>query len=144
MHIFRHIEEVPGDYGPTVVSVGNFDGVHRAHTRVLAEIAARARRRSAKSVAVTFEPHPMRILRPDSGLTLLTPTPQKIRLLQQAGIDAVALMPPRDFVRYVLCDGLNAAEVHEGYNFHFGHKAAGNVNLLTELGSELGFEVVVY
>jgi riboflavin kinase/FMN adenylyltransferase len=153
MNVFHHIEEIPADYGPTLVSVGNFDGVHRAHTRVLAEIAERARRRSAKSVAVTFEPHPMRILRPDSGLTLLTPTPQKIHLLQQTGIHAVvllpfardlSLMPPRDFVRYVLCDGLKAAEVHEGYNFHFGHKAAGNVNLLTELGRELGFEVVVY
>jgi riboflavin kinase/FMN adenylyltransferase len=95
----------------------------------------------------------MRILRPDSGFKLLTPTPGKIRLLQQTGVDAVlllpftrdlSLMPPRDFVRYVLCDALNTAEVHEGYNFHFGHKAAGNVNLLTELGREFGFEVVVY
>ena len=153
MNIFHHIEEIPADYGPTLVSVGNFDGVHRAHTRVLVEIADRARRRGAKSVAVTFEPHPMRILRPDSGLKLLTPTPEKIRLLQHTGVDAVlllpfardlSLMPPRDFVRYVLCERLKATEVHEGYNFHFGHKAAGNVNLLNELGRELGFEVVVY
>jgi riboflavin kinase / FMN adenylyltransferase len=153
MKVFHHIEEVPPTFGPTVVSVGNFDGVHRAHTRVLAEIAQRAQVRGAKSVAVTFEPHPMRILRPDSGLKLLTPTPEKIRLLQQAGIDAVvllpftrdlSLMPPRDFVRYALYDTLKATEVHEGYNFHFGHKAAGNVKLLTELGRELGFEVVVY
>jgi riboflavin kinase/FMN adenylyltransferase len=153
MNVFHHIEEVPTNFGPTLVSVGNFDGVHRAHTRVLAEIVERAERRAAKSVAVTFEPHPMRILRPDSGFKLLTPTPEKIHLLQQTGIDAVLLLPfardlslmsPRDFVRYVLCDGLKAAEVHEGYNFHFGHKAAGDVTLLTELGRELGFEVVVY
>ena len=153
MKVFHHIEEIPADYGLTLVSVGNFDGVHRAHTRVLAEIAERARRRHAKSVAVTFEPHPMRILRPDSGLTLLTPMSEKVRLLQQTGIDAVLLLPftrdlslmqPRDFVRYVLCEGLRATEVHEGYNFHFGHKAAGDVSLLSELGSELGFEVVVY
>jgi len=153
MNIFHHIEEIPAEFGPTLVSVGNFDGVHRAHTRVLAEIAARARQRRAKSVAVTFEPHPMRILRPDSGLTLLTPTPEKIRLLQQTGVDAVlllpftrdlSLMPPRDFVRYVLCGGLKATEVHEGYNFHFGHKAAGDVKLLIELGRKLGFEVIVY
>jgi len=153
MHIFRHIEEVPGDYGPTVVSVGNFDGVHRAHTRVLAEIVTRARRRSAKSVAVTFEPHPMRILRPDSALKLLTPTPEKIRLLQQTQIDAVlllpftrdlSLMPPREFAEYILSRGLHAIEVHEGYNFHFGHKASGNVKLLTEFGRALGFEVIVY
>src|ERR1700756_4327658 len=150
MKVFHHIEEIPADYGPTIVSVGNFDGVHRAHTRVLAEIAERARGHRARSVAVTFEPHPMRILRPDSGLKLLTPTEEKIRLLQKTSIDAVLLLPftrdlslmsPRDFVQYVLCGGLKAIEVHEGYNFHFGHKAAGNVKLLTELGREFGFEV---
>src|SRR5215469_4515112 len=153
MNIFRHIEEVPADYGWTVVSVGNFDGVHRAHARVLREVTARARERRAHSVVVTFEPHPMRILRPDSELKLLTPTPEKIRLLQQTEIDAVLVLPvtrdlslmgPRDFARYVLCGALKAKEVHEGYNFHFGHKAAGNVRLLTELGRELGFEVTVY
>ena len=153
MNIFRHIEEVPADYGWTVVSVGNFDGVHRAHMHVLTEIIARARQRRAKSVVVTFEPHPVRILRPDSELKLLTPTPEKIRLLQQTDIDAVLLLPftrdlslmgPRDFARHVLCGALKAVEVHEGYNFHFGHKASGNVKLLTELGRELGFEVTVY
>src|SRR5215467_6881281 len=143
MNIFRHIEEVPADYGWTVVSVGNFDGVHRAHTRVLREITAHARQRRAKSVVVTFEPHPMRILRPDSELKLLTPTPEKIRLFEQTEIDAVLLLPftrdlslmsPRDFARHVLSGALRAVEVHEGYNFHFGHKASGNVKLLTELG----------
>lgn len=152
MRIFHHIEEIPADFGRTVVSVGNFDGVHRAHTRVLAEIAGRARSTGAKSVAVTFDPHPMRILRPDSGLKLLTPTAEKIRLLQQTNIDAVLLLPftrdlslmgPRDFVEHVLCGALNTTEVHEGFNFHFGHKAAGDVNLLTELGSAIGFNVVV-
>lgn len=152
MNLFRHIEEIPADFGRTVVSVGNFDGVHRAHTRVLAEIASRARGMAVKSVAVTFEPHPMRILRPDSGLKLLTPTAEKIRLLQHTNIDAVLLLPftrdlslmgPRDFVEYVLCGALNTAEVHEGFNFHFGHKAAGDVHLLTELGRAIGFTVVV-
>jgi len=135
------------------VSVGNFDGVHRAHTRVLAEIAQRARARHAKSVAVTFEPHPMRILRPDSGLKLLTPTAEKVRLFSKTDVDAVLLLPftrdlslmsPREFVQFILCGALKASEVHEGFNFHFGHKAAGNVTLLTELGREMGFEVVVY
>jgi riboflavin kinase / FMN adenylyltransferase len=153
METFRHIEEIPAGFGRTVISVGNFDGVHRAHTRVLAEIGTRAKSRGAKSVAVTFEPHPMRILRPDSGLQLLTPTPEKLRLLEQTNVDAVlllpftrdlSLMPPREFAEYVLARGLKAIEVHEGYNFHFGHKASGNVALLTELGRELGFEVAVY
>lgn len=153
MEIFHKIEEIPTGFGPTLVSVGNFDGVHRAHELVLSEIVARARQRGAKSVAVTFEPHPMRILRPDSGLKLLTPKPEKIRLLEQTGVDAALLLPftrdlslmgPKDFVRQILGDRLKAIEVHEGYNFHFGHKAAGNVDLLKEFGRELGFEVIVY
>jgi len=153
MKTFHHLEDIPGDFGPTIVTVGNFDGVHRAHARVLADIADSARKQRAKSVAVTFEPHPMRILRPDSGLKLLTPTRERLRLLEQTEIDGVLLLPftrdlslmsPREFVQHVLCGALKAAEVHEGFNFHFGHKAAGDVKLLTELGHELGFKVIVY
>jgi riboflavin kinase/FMN adenylyltransferase len=153
MQIFRKLDGIPGDFGPSLVSVGNFDGVHRAHVRVLEEIVARSEQKHARSVAVTFEPHPMRILRPDAGLKLLTPTPEKIRLLEQTGIDAVVLIPftrdlslmsPREFVKLILCDRLRALEVHEGYNFRFGHKAAGDIALLTELGAERGFEVVTY
>jgi riboflavin kinase/FMN adenylyltransferase len=153
MQVFRKLDEIPAGFGPSVVSVGNFDGVHRAHIRVLDEIVARARKRKAKSVVVTFEPHPMRILRPDSGLKLLTSTAERLRLLEKTGIDAVLLLPftrdvslmsPQDFAREILRDRLHAAEVHEGYNFHFGHKASGDVGLLTRLGRELGFEVVVY
>jgi riboflavin kinase / FMN adenylyltransferase len=113
----------------------------------------RARGRDAKSVVVTFEPHPMRILRPDSGLKLLTPTAERLRLLEKTGIDAVLLLPftrdvslmsPQEFVKQILFERLHAVEVHEGFNFHFGHKASGDVSLLTALGRELGFEVVVY
>jgi riboflavin kinase/FMN adenylyltransferase len=95
----------------------------------------------------------MRILRPDSALKLLTPTPEKARLLAETGIDAVLLLPftrdlslmgPRDFVQQILCDRFRAIEVHEGYNFRFGHKAAGNVEMLAQLGRDLGFEVIVY
>ena len=153
MRIFHRLEEIPPDFGPSLVSVGNFDGIHRAHQRVLGELIARSRQKQAKSVAVTFEPHPMRILRPDSALKLLTPTPEKIRLFEQTGIDAIlllaftrdlSLMGARDFVQQILCDRLKALEVHEGYNFRFGHKAAGNVELLSTPGRELGFQVIVY
>jgi riboflavin kinase / FMN adenylyltransferase len=153
MHFFHKVEDVPQDFGPSLVSVGNFDGVHRAHLRALSEIVSRSRQRGMKSIAVTFEPHPMRILRPDSALKLLTPTAMKLRLMEQTGVDAVLLLPftrdlslmsPREFVKQIVCDRLKAVEVHEGYNFRFGHKAAGNVDLLGELGRELGFEVVVY
>jgi riboflavin kinase / FMN adenylyltransferase len=153
MQIFHKLDEIPADFGPSLVSVGNFDGVHRAHVRVLDEIVARSKQRHARSVAVTFDPHPMRILRPDAGLKLLTPGPEKIRLLEQTGIDAVAVIPftrdlslmsPREFVKLIICDRLHAIEVHEGYNFRFGHKATGDVTLLTQLGAECGFEVITY
>ena len=153
MLIFHKLEEIPPGFGRSLVSVGNFDGVHRAHVRVLSEIAARAQSEAKKSIAVTFDPHPMRILRPESGLKLLTPTSEKLRLLEQTGIDAALLLPftrelslmsPRQFVQAILCEGLQASEVHEGFNFHFGHKAAGDVEVLRQLGRELKFEVVVY
>ena len=153
MQIFHKLEDIPAGFGPTLLSVGNFDGVHRAHTRVLANIVARARDQGRKSVAVTFEPHPARILRPDSALKLLTPTAEKLRLLEATGVDAVLLLPftrdlslmtPRDFVHEILKKGLQAREVHEGYNFHFGNKAAGDVKLLAQFGGEMGFEVKLY
>src|ERR1700758_3581671 len=153
MQVFHKLEDVPAYFGPTFVSVGNFDGVHRAHAHVLREIVARARAGGAKAVAVTFEPHPARILRPDSGLKLLTPTAEKLRLLEATGIDAVLMLPfgrdlslmtPRQFAERILKKKLHAREVHEGYNFRFGHKAVGDVNLLTQLGQEMGFEVKVY
>ena len=153
MEVFHKLEDVPAAFGPSLVSVGNFDGAHRAHSHVLCEIVRRARALGNKAVAVTFEPHPARILRPESGLKLLTPTPEKLRLLQETGIDAVLLLPfgrdlslmtPRQFVERILKKKLHAREVHEGYNFRFGHKAAGDMNLLAEFGREMGFEVTVY
>ena len=95
----------------------------------------------------------MRILRPESELKLLTPTGEKLRLLQSTGIDAVMLLPfgrdlslmtPREFAERVLKENLHVLEVHEGFNFRFGHKAAGTTDLLAEFGREMGFEVKVY
>ena len=104
-------------------------------------------------MAVTFEPHPTRILRPEAGLKLLTPKPEKLVLLNRTGVDAVLLLPfgrdlslltPRQFAERILKKKLHAREVHEGYNFHFGHKASGDVNTLAEFGREMGFEVKLY
>jgi len=127
--------------------------MHRAHAHVLKEIVRRARQSGDKAIAVTFEPHPARILRPDSGLKLLTPLPEKLRLLEDTGIDAVLVLPfgrdlslmtPRQFADRILRRKLHAREVHEGYNFRFGHKAVGDTSLLAQLGQEMGFEVKVY
>ena len=153
MQVFHKLEDVPTDFGPTLVSVGNFDGVHRAHTRVLAEIVSRARVQGSKSMAVSFAPHPIRILRPDAVLELLTPTPEKLRLLQATGLDAVLLLPftrdlslmtPHRFAHDILKKGLHAREVHEGFNFRFGHQASGDVGLLQKFGGEMGFAVTIY
>ena len=153
MQVFRSLDEVPVDLGRSVVSVGNFDGVHRAHRGVLAEIVKRAKAAAAKSVAVTFNPHPTRILRPGNDLKLLTPLPEKLHLLETTGIDAVLLLPfsrdlslmtPFDFAEEILEKKLHALEVHEGYNFHFGHKASGNIQTLRELGAKMDFAVHDY
>jgi len=153
MQVFHKLEDIPSDFGPSVLSVGNFDGVHRAHRHVIREIIEHARQKKAKAVAVTFEPHPIRILRPDSGLKLITPTPEKLHLLSETGLDAVILLPftrdlslmtPHRFAHDILKQKLQARDVLEGYNFRFGHKASGDVNMLTELGREMGFEVKIY
>lgn len=153
MRIFHKLEDIPADFSPTIVSIGNFDGVHRGHQHVLARMTERARELNARSLVVTFDPHPIRILRPDQAPPLLTPLPQKLRLLEQTGIDAVlvlpfsrdlSMMPPFEFAEEILASALHAVEVHEGFNFHFGHKKEGNVERLKEYGRRLGFEVVVY
>jgi riboflavin kinase / FMN adenylyltransferase len=153
MQIFRQLDDVPHDFGPSVVSVGNFDGVHRAHRHVIDEIVRRAKATNARSVVVTFDPHPSRILRPDHSFKLLTPLPEKLHLLEATGIDTVLLLPfsrdlslmtPHQFAHEILKKRLHASEVHEGYNFRFGHKAAGNVRTLREFGAEMGFAVHDY
>jgi len=153
MLTFHHLDEVPGAFGPTFVSVGNFDGVHRAHRHVIDKIVQRAKAANARSVVVTFEPHPTRILLPDHDLKLLTPLPEKLQLLESTCVDAVLLLPfsrdlslmtPHEFAHDILKKRLHASEVHEGYNFHFGHKAAGDIHKLRELGKEMGFEVHDY
>jgi len=153
MIVFRHIDEVPIDYGPTMISVGNFDGVHRAHQKVLQEVVQRARGANVRSLALTFDPHPTRILRPESAPKLITPLATKIELLAETGLDALlvlpfnrdlSLMPARAFATEILCARLKAKEIHEGHNFHFGHKAEGNVEQLVEFGREFGFTVKVY
>lgn len=153
MKIFRALEEVPADFGPAIVSVGNFDGIHCGHQHVLKEMVRRAHATSAKAVVVTFEPHPFRILRPDVTPRLITPLPKKEELLAQTGLDALLEIPftrdfsmttAEEFARNILAGKLHAKEVHEGDNFHFGHKAQGTTEKLRELGGALGFEVKVY
>jgi riboflavin kinase/FMN adenylyltransferase len=153
MHIFRALNEIPSDYGPAVVGIGNFDGVHRGHQWLLAEIKRGARELSAKSVAVTFDPHPSRVLRPENGPKLITPMPERLTLMKESGIDAVLVLPFNDdlcrmsgleFVTAILRDGLQAVEVHEGDNFRFGHRAQCHASDLVQFGRDLGFRVRIF
>lgn len=153
MRVFRKLDDVPGDLGPTVVSVGNFDGVHRAHQSVLREVVSRAKQLGAKAVALTFDPHPTRILRPESAPKLITPLPEKLKLLEATGIDFALVLPfnrdlslttPKDFAQNILAGRLKAKEIHEGENFHFGHKAEGDTERLVQFGREFGFTVKTY
>ena len=153
MKTYYKLEDVPPSTSATVVSVGNFDGVHRAHQHVIGEIVRRARELRATSVVVTFSPHPLRILRPDLAPKLITPLDIKLRLLAETGLDGALVLPftrdlslqtPRQFVENILVRGLHAREVHEGYNFRFGHRAQGHVQDLVEFGHELGFDVKSY
>lgn len=153
MHVFRSLEEFPGDKLASIVSVGNFDGVHCAHQAVLGEVAKCARARSGRSLAVTFDPHPARVVRPQIPTKLITPLWAKLKLLEQTGIDAVLVLPfspdlsrisPKTFSQEILAKRLRATEVHEGDNFHFGHRAEGNVQQLVAFGKAFGFGVKIY
>lgn len=153
MLVFESLEEIPKNFGPTVVSVGNYDGIHRAHQRLIQAIGTRAKQLNARSVVVTFDPHPTRVLRPHGGPPLITPLPRKMELLQKSGVDAVvlvpftrdlSLMPAFEFAEEILSNRLRVVELHEGFNFRFGHKAEGDVERLREFGRKLGFTLVVH
>jgi riboflavin kinase/FMN adenylyltransferase len=150
MQIFRSITEMP-PMPHTVAAIGNFDGVHRGHQEIIGRVIERARSLEAQSIAVTFDPHPLAVLRPELAPKLITPIPERLRLLGQTGIAATLVLPftrdfsllsPREFAENVLRGALRVLEVHEGDTFRFGHDAAAGIAELKSLGKELGFGVV--
>jgi riboflavin kinase/FMN adenylyltransferase len=153
VQVFQSLEEIPSHFGPAVVSVGNYDGIHRAHQRLIQAICARAKELHASSVLVTFDPHPERILHPHGGPPLITPMASKLALLRETELDAVvvipftrdlSLMPAFEFAEEILFNKLHAIEIHEGFNFRFGHKAEGGLERLGDFGRKLGFNVVAH
>ncbi|HEY6490082.1 MAG: riboflavin biosynthesis protein RibF [Terracidiphilus sp.] len=148
--VYRSLAEIPADFGPTVAAIGNFDGVHRGHREILSSVGEEARQRGMRSLAITFNPHPERFLRPAMAPKLLTPIPERLRLLRETGVDAVlvlrfdaalANMRARAFAENVLVKRLGVTAVHEGGNFRFGCRAEAGVKELDAFGSELGFAV---
>jgi riboflavin kinase / FMN adenylyltransferase len=142
---------VIGDQG-TVITVGTFDGVHRGHQQVLHALTAAARARGTRSLLVTFDPHPLRIVRPDVAPLLLTTPAEKIEMLAQSEVHLVALLrftpelaalSPRAFVERVLVGHFDMRHLVIGYDHGFGKGRSGDVGTLQEIGRELGFGVEV-
>lgn len=150
MQIFHGLDQIPAGFGPTVASIGNFDGVHLGHRKILDAVTSEAHSTGAQAVAITFDPHPLRLLKPEAAPAVLTPNEEKLRLLDQAGIDAVVVLPftealsrlsAREFVQSLLVDRLSITALHEGTNFRCGHRAEAGVAELSDLGAKLGFAV---
>ncbi len=148
MQRWQGLDDVPGDWGSSVVTIGVFDGVHRGHQRIVGRATEIAARLGLPVVVITFDPHPMEVVRPGSHPPLLTSVRRRVQLLGGEGCDAVCVLPftldfsrlgPDEFVRAVLADRLHARRVVVGENFRFGHRAAGDVPLLAELGEKYDF-----
>jgi riboflavin kinase/FMN adenylyltransferase len=148
VQIWRSLADVPSDLGSTVVVIGNFDGVHLGHRRVLARAREIADERGLPVVAVTFDPHPMSVLRPEHAPTQLTTIERRAELLGEAGADHVLALPfdrdmaswaPEEFAQRVLVGTVHAAAVVVGANFRFGSRAAGDVATLQAFGRDHGF-----
>jgi riboflavin kinase/FMN adenylyltransferase len=140
----------PAHWRRPVVALGNFDGLHRGHLKIVDRVCRQAREHGATPVVMTFDPHPPRIVRPDKAPPLLMTTAQRIELLGQEGIEGVAIVrftpalsrwEPEQFVRTVLVEWLHVAEVWVGGNFLFGRERSGNFSLLRSLGARYGFRV---
>ncbi len=147
---FDGIDAIPPEWGPSVVCIGVFDGVHRGHRAIVQATRDLAREASVKVVAVTFDPHPSAVVRPDTQPRMLSTLDHRVALLHEAGVDAVLVLTftpelaswtPVEFVDRVLVRGLHAAGIVVGEGFRFGHRAAGDVGLLTSLGAANGFVV---
>ena len=149
MHTIHYPDDPrPASWHQPVLALGNFDGLHRGHTKIIERVRRRSDERGGVAVVLTFDPHPTHVVRPDKAPKLLMTKAQKLEALEQAGMDGVAIVRftrelslwgPEEFVERVLVDWLRVAEVWVGANFLFGHDRAGNFSLLRLLGARYGF-----
>ncbi|MFC6012704.1 bifunctional riboflavin kinase/FAD synthetase [Nocardia lasii] len=150
MQRWRSLDDVPADWGRCVLTIGVFDGVHRGHAQLISRAVAAAEKRGVPSVLMTFDPHPMEVVRPGSHPAQLTTLTRRAELAAELGIDVFCVMPftqdfmkltPAEYVHDLLVERLHVTEVVVGDNFTFGKKAAGTVDTMRELGARFGFEV---
>jgi riboflavin kinase/FMN adenylyltransferase len=152
MKVYRSLAEVPRDFGPSALTIGNFDGVHCGHRQILRRVREVAGERGWKPSVLTFDPHPTRVVAPQRTPPLLTRPEARAELMGEEGIEQVLILPfthdvaqlsAEEFVTRLLVESLGARAVLVGDNFRFGHRQAGNVAVLAALGSKLGFETEV-
>lgn len=152
MRVLRSLDELSGPLPRPVLTIGNFDGVHRGHQRILEKALREARLCRGTAVAMTFDPHPERVLAPEAASPLLTTLAQKLALLEAGGIELALVVPftrqlsqlaPRQFIEEIVCRRLGTQVLCVGSNFRFGHRQAGDVRLLCELSGLLGFRLRV-
>src|SRR5579872_2184361 len=152
MRLFRSLDEIPADFGPCALTIGNFDGVHCGHRHILRRVVEVARARGWKSAALTFDPHPTRVVAPDRTPVLMTAPAHRAELMAEEGIEQVLILPftaelarlsPEEFVRSLLVERLHARAILVGHNFCYGHRQSGDVRLLAELGARYGFETEI-
>jgi riboflavin kinase/FMN adenylyltransferase len=152
MRIYRSLAGLPRDFAPSALSIGNFDGVHFGHRRILRRVREIASERGWKASVLTFDPHPTRVVAPGRTPPLLTSPERRAALMREEGIEQVLILPftrelacltPEQFVEQLLVHALGARAVLVGDNFRFGHRAAGNVAVLSELGRKFGFETEI-
>jgi len=133
-----------------VLTIGNFDGVHKGHLTLFNLVKERAALIDGQSVVMTVEPYPIKVMMPENGPPLITPTQQKLKLMEDSGIDVILCVPftekfanisPEDFIKDLLVDKVGIKEIVVGYDYSFGHKRAGNIELLKKMGDELDFKV---
>jgi riboflavin kinase/FMN adenylyltransferase len=141
-----------GDARRTAVTVGNFDGLHLGHQKILHSVRERARATGMRAAVITFDPHPMRVLRPDRAPQMIQTLSQRLAGFEQIGLDAalvlrfdhaLSLVSAEEFIERILVAGLRAGAILVGANFRFGHRGAGDVRLLGEFGKRDGFGVEI-
>jgi riboflavin kinase/FMN adenylyltransferase len=146
--VYRSLDELPADFGPSALIIGNFDGVHAAHRRILRRVKEIAVERGLKASALTFNPHPSKVVAPARAPRLMNSPEQRCVLMREEGIEQVLIMPfdrdvahlsPEQFVEQVLVRKLGVRAVVLGHDFRFGYKQSGNVRVLEELGRKYGF-----
>lgn len=152
MKVIRDLEEIRSPLKDPVLTIGNFDGVHKGHLALFERVKSIAKEINGTSVVMTFDPHPIKVLRDGSGPPVITPTPQKLRLIKEAGIDVIiclpftkefASIPARDFVKNILVDKIGVRYVVVGYDYAFGRNREGNIESLKKMADEFGFKVEV-